>query len=465
MTLHIAVVGSGSAAFACALKAVERGARVTMIEGSDRLGGCCVNVGCVPSKILIRVAQLAEQQRHNPFDGLADHEPQLHRSLIARQQQARVDALRHAKYERLLEGQENIQLLRGWASFVDARRLQVMQPDGKPLIVEADRVLLATGSSPHIPDLPGLENTPFWTSTEALFAEQLPEHLLVMGSSVVAVELAQAYRRLGARVTLFARHTLLYREEPALGRGLREQFEKEGIEVVENAGLEAVSRDGDQFVLTGAGGQWRGDRLLVATGRRANTASLNLESAGVRTNDHGAIVVDDRLQTTADTIYAAGDCATLPQLVYVAAAAGSRAAINMTGGEARLNLDVLPAVIFTDPQVATVGWTEDQARAKGLETVSRTLSLEDVPRALANFETHGFVKMVAEASSGRLLGAQILAPEAGDMIQTAALAMHHGMTVRELADMLFPYLTMSEALKLCAQTFDKDVKKLSCCAG
>ncbi len=153
------------------------------------------------------------------------------------------------------------------------------------------------------------------------------------------------------------------------------------------------------------------------------------------------------------------------QYVYVAAAAETRAAINMTGGDAALDLSAMPAVIFTDPQVATVGLAESDAMEAGFSVDSRTLDLENVPRALANFDTHGFVKLVTDADSGRLIGVQILAPEAGEMIQAAALAIRNNMTVQELAEQLFPYLTMVEGLKLCAQTFFKDVKQLSCCAG
>jgi mercuric reductase len=208
-----------------------------------------------------------------------------------------------------------------------------------------------------------------------------------------------------------------------------------------------------------------GDRLLVATGRRANTGSLGLDRAGVRSDADGAIEVDEHMRTTSEGIYAAGDCTTSPEYVYVAAAGGTRAAINMTGGDARLDLSVLPAVVFTDPQVATVGLSEAQAQGRGIEADSRTLTLDNVPRALANFDHRGFIKLVAEKTTGRLLGAQILAAEAGEIIQTAALAMRAAMTVSELGGQLFPYLTMVEGIKLCAQTFTRDVKQLSCCAG
>jgi mercuric reductase len=200
-------------------------------------------------------------------------------------------------------------------------------------------------------------------------------------------------------------------------------------------------------------------------GRTPNTRSLNLEAAGVAVNKQGAIEIDPGMRTSAPDIYAGGDCTDQPQFVYVAAAAGTRAALNMTGGDAALDLTAVPAVVFTDPHVATVGLSEQEAHHAGIETDSRTLTLDNVPRALANFDTRGFIKLVIEEGSHRLIGVQAVAPEAGELIQAAALAIRARMTVQELADQLFPYLTMVEGLKLAAQTFSKDVKQLSCCAG
>ncbi len=463
--LHIAIIGSGSAAFAAAIQAADNGARVTLIEGGDLIGGTCVNIGCVPSKITIRAAHLAHLQAHHPFAGLSHQRPAVDRAALVEQQQARVAELRRAKYENILAQNPAIRLVRGWARFQDAHTLAVEGPEGTVQTVAADRILVATGASAHVPDIPGLAQTPYWTSTEALVARELPRRLLVLGGSVVAVELAQAFRRLGSEVTVLARSTLLSREDPALGAALQSVFEAEGIQVRTRTVPQAVGHDGKDFVLELPGGELRGDRLLVATGRAPNTARLDLARAGVRTDACGAIVVDTRLRTNVPHIYAAGDCTDRPQYVYVAAAAGTRAAINMTGGEAELDLSTMPAVVFTDPQVATVGLREDQARTEGLAVESRTLPLDAVPRALANFDTRGFIKLVAEKGSGRLLGCQVLAAEGGEIIQAAALALRNRMTVAELGAQLFPYLTMVEGLKLCAQTFAKDVDRLSCCAG
>jgi len=463
--LHIAIVGTGSGAFAAAIKAVEEGARVTLIEGGDVIGGTCVNVGCVPSKIMIRSAHIAHLQSSHDFDGIGLHQPQVNRAKLVQQQQARVEALRHAKYESILDHHPDIDLLRGWASFEDEHTLIVKQGDGSEVRIRPNKILLATGASPAIPGIPGLAESPFWTSTEALVAETLPKHLVVIGASVVALELAQAFLRLGSKVTIMARSTFLSKEDPAIGEGLVKVFEEEGARVLLHTLPDSVLHDAQGFSLSTKTEEIRCDQLLVATGRNPNSAQLGLDKAGVKTGKNGTIMIDDHMRTSADHIFAAGDCTDQPQYVYVAAAAGTRAAINMTGGDAALDLSAMPAVVFTDPQVGTVGLTETEANKHGIDAESRTLALENVPRALANFDTHGFIKLVAEKNTGRLLGAQILSAEGGEIIQTAAIALRNRMTIEELSNQLFPYLTMVEGIKLCAQTFTKDVKQLSCCAG
>ncbi|WP_370569390.1 mercury(II) reductase [Methylacidimicrobium sp. B4] len=463
--LQIAILGSGGAAMAAALKAVERGARVTLVERGT-IGGTCVNVGCVPSKILIRAAHIAHLRRESPFDaGLPPVSPTILWERLLAQQQARVDELRHAKYESVLDAHPSITVLHGEARFQDARSLTVQRKGGGESVVAFDRCLIATGASPAVPPIPGLRETPYWTSTEALITEAIPERLAVIGSSVVAVELAQAFARLGSRVTILARSTLLFREDPAIGEALTAAFRSEGIEVWEHTQASEVAYRDPEFVLRIPQGELRVDRLLVATGRTPNTRSLGLEAAGVAVNEQGAIEIDAGMRTSAPDIYAAGDCTDKPQFVYVAAAAGTRAAINMTGGQATLDLTVVPRVVFTDPQVAMVGLSEEEAHHEGIETDSRLLTLDNVPRALVNFDPHGFIKLVVEEGSHRLIGVQAVASEAGEVIQAAALGIRARMTVEELANELFPYLTMVEGIKLAAQTFHKDVRQLSCCAG
>ena len=461
--LRVAVIGSGGGAFAASLKAADAGASVTMIERSV-IGGTCVNVGCVPSKIMIQAAHVAHMRRQSAFDdGISSSAPVIDRNRLLTQQKSLVNELRRSKYQDLLEA-NHISLVRGQARFKDARTLVVTSPEGEREIA-FDRCLIATGARPAVPAIPGLSDAPYWTSTDALASPQIPARLAVIGSSIVAVEIAQAFARLGSKVTILARSTLLSREDPAIADALMEAFRAEGIDVWTQTQASSVRHANAEFVLTTNRGELRAEQLLVATGRVANTAELQLETIGVQVDANGRIVIDEHMRTSNPNIFAVGDCTDQPQFVYVAAAAGTRAAINMTGGEAILRLDAMPAVVFTDPQVATVGLSEAQARQQGLKAESRTLTLDNVPRALVNFETHGFIKVVAEAGSGRLLGVQAVASQAGEVIQAAAVAIRAGMRIEDLTDQLFPYLTMVEGLKLAAQTFTKDVRQLSCCAG
>lgn len=462
---HIAIVGTGSGAFAAAIKAVEQGARVTIIEGGDVIGGTCVNIGCVPSKIFIRGAHIAHLQGHHVVDGLPLNTPVIDRKAMVAQQQSWVEKLRYAKYESILESNPGITLLRGMARFEDASTLIVTQTNGMETTLQPDRILLAVGASASIPKTAGLIDTPFWTSTEALVAEEVPKHLIVLGGSVVALELAQAFRHLGAEVTVVARSTLLSKEDLEIGEGLKQAFEGEGIRVLTDTQVDSVMFLLGEFKLETNQGLITGDQLLVATGRQPNTEALDLDKAGVKTDKRSGIIIDDHMRTNVENIYAAGDCTNQPQFVYVAAAAGTRAARNMTGDDVAIDLSVMPAVVFTNPQVGSVGLTVQQAEAQDMVVDSRTLDLENVPRAIANMDTRGLIKLVAEKDSGRIVGCQVLAAEGGEIIQTAALAIRNRMTIQDLADQLFPYLTMVEGLKLTAQTFNRDVKQLSCCAG
>ncbi|MEO8600509.1 MAG: mercury(II) reductase, partial [bacterium] len=330
--LRIAVIGSGGAAMAAALKATELGAQVTLIERGT-IGGTCVNIGCVPSKIFIRAAHIAHLRQGSPFDaGITASAPIIDRRALLSQQQARVDELRQSKYQGILDRNPAITVLRGVARFKDSHSLTVNLNQGGERTVAFERCLVATGASPAVPPIPGLKDTPYWTSTEALASDAIPQRLAVIGSSVVALELAQAFARLGSKVTILARNTLFLREDPAIGEVITAAFRAEGIAVLEHTQASNVAYENDAFVLATNSGELRVDKLLVATGRVANTRDLGLTAAGVAVNAQDNVVIDQRMGTSSPYIFAAGDCTDQPQFVYVAAAAGTRAAINMTGG-------------------------------------------------------------------------------------------------------------------------------------
>ncbi|MBI4817441.1 MAG: mercury(II) reductase [Deltaproteobacteria bacterium] len=463
--LDLLILGAGSAGFAAAIKATELGAKVAIVE-RGALGGTCVNVGCVPSKTLIRAAEAHHQAGRSAFAGIhtKNERPDL-RALVL-QKAKLVAELRQAKYWDVLAAYPSILLMKGEARFrVDGTVLV----DGQP--VRARRVLLAMGASPWAPPIPGLSDTPFLTSTTLMELEELPRRLIVIGGGAVGLELAQTFARLGSRVTVLeALAGIVPAEDPELGGALAGYLREEGLEVRAGVRILEISGapGGYRVVIEDADGRGviEGDQLLVATGRRPNTRGMGLAEAGIALGERGEVLVDEHLQTRLAHVYAAGDVIGDPAFVYVAAYAGNLAAENALSGDARTyDLSVVPRVTFTSPAVASVGLTEVEARARGLAVAVSKLPMAHVPRALAARDTRGFIKLVADERTGLLIGAHILAPEAGEMIEQAVMAMRFGIRIDELASLMHPYLTNAEGLKLACQTFEKDVAKLSCCAA
>lgn len=463
-TFDVAVVGAGSAGFSAAITAAEMGAKVALI-GYGTIGGTCVNVGCVPSKTLIRAAEAVHGGKAaRRFAGLGGSVQLEDWSALAASKDELVGQLRQKKYVNLLPAYEGV-------SFIDAK---VQFADGALIVGDAamrvGKVILAMGARAAVPPIPGLDTVPYLTSTTALALERLPKSLLVIGGGVIGVELGQMFARLGVAVTICCRSRLLPELDPEIGSALQFYLEAEGVRVcagvryhsiVRKVGGIALTCDGDLDCPTIAA-----EQVLVATGRRPNSDGLGLEEHGVALAQGGGIMVDDFLETSVPGIYAAGDVTGRDQFVYMAAYGAKLAARNaVEGNQHRYDNSAMPAVVFSDPQVASVGLTEAAARAQGLDVKVSLLPLDAVPRALAARDTRGLIKLVADKASDRLLGGQIMASEGADSIQTLVLAIKHGMTSAALGDTIFPYLTTVEGLKLAAQTFDKDVSKLSCCAG
>ena len=457
-------IGGGSAAFAAAIKAAELGARVAIVEKST-IGGSCVNIGCVPSKTLIKAAELCYHSAYPQFEGLTACPPPSDWQRVVQQKDELVTALRQGKYIDVAAVYPTITILKGDATLLGGRQLSI---NGH--ICEPEKIVVATGSSPWAPPIPGLHEAGFLTSEQALSLDALPASMIIIGGGSIGLEFAQLFARFGVRVMVLESGPHVARaEEPEIGQALVRYLEDEKVRICANVTIGQVERrDGEYFVHIETNGKpeiCHAERLLVATGRRPNTSGFGLEEAGVAMGPKGEIQVDDHLQTTNPDIYAAGDCIGDPMYVYVAAYAGGLAAENALSGVGRVyNLSALPHVTFTDPQIASVGLTERQAKAQGLRVQTAVLPLEHVPRALAARNTKGLIKLVAEEDTGRLLGAPVLAAEAGEVIQEATLAIRFGLTVQDIAETFHPYLTMVEGLKLAALTFKKDVTKLSYCA-
>ncbi len=461
----VVVVGAGSAGFSAAITAAEQGAQVALI-GHGTLGGSCVNVGCVPSKALIRTAEAVHHATGaaGRFAGIqAQAQVTDWRAQVA-QKDALVEGLRQAKYADLLPAYNNVVYHEGRARLVAGG----VEAGGQRF--NADRVIIATGTRPAMPAIPGIAEVSALDSTAALALTELPRSMIVLGGGYIGAELAQMFARVGVAVTFVFRSRLLPEAEPEIGEALAGYLADEGITILGGLAYESVRRTGDGVSLTvrrnGQRETVTAEQILVATGRSANTESLGLVEAGVAQTPTGAIVVDDRMRTSKPGVYAAGDVTGKDQFVYMAAYGAKLAAKNALNGDSlRYDNTAMPAVVFTDPQVGSVGFTEAQARAAGHDVRTSVLALDNVPRALAARDTRGLIKLVADRSTRKLLGAHILAPEGADSIQTAAMAIRCGLTIDDIAETIFPYLTTVEGLKLAAQTFDRDVKKLSCCAG
>src|SRR5229473_2354849 len=451
----LVVIGSGSAAFAAAIHGSESGARVALME-SNVVGGTCVNVGCIPSKAMLAPAEQLYRAGHHPFTGIERVTPAFDLGQLVDSKAALVDGLRQEKYINLADTY-GFTICKGLAECVDER-------------IRAGKYIVATGASPAIPPIPGLKDVGYLTSTTALELREPPKRLAVLGAGPVGLEMGQLFMRLGSAVTFITRGEVAPREEPETSQALRAVLEEEGAHVVTNAevvGAKHVS--GGRRVSFRQAGQQKElefDEILVATGRKPNTQGLGLEKAGIELTDGHAIKVSDDLQTTNPRVWAAGDVTGHRQFVYAAAYEGNIAARNALEAEGRrVDFHSLPRVIFTSPTFAAAGLTDEQANAGGFTCECRVLPMSAVPRALVNRDTRGFMKIVAEAGSGKILGASMVADGAGDVIHSVVLAIQFGLTTDDVANTWVPYLTFAEAFKLAAQTFKRDVSKLSCCAA
>lgn len=462
MRYDLAVVGSGGGAFAGAIAARGKGKSVVMIERGT-VGGTCVNVGCVPSKALLAAADARHVALDQRFPGIATSADPVDAATLISGKDALVEGLRAEKYVELA-AEYGWQVVHGQARFVAGPALDVNLHQGGRTRIDAEHYLIATGSAPHTDGLDGLDRVSYLTSTTAMEQSELPESLVVVGGGYVGLEQAQLFAHLGVEVRIvgrFAPHA-----EPELAGLLAGVFGDDGITVITERAA-SVGVDGAGVVVTTASGQRvSGQRLLLATGRNPVTAGLDLDAVGVKTGPRGEVVVDEHLRTDNPRIWAAGDVTGRPQYVYVAGAHGTLVVDNAFDDAQRtLDYHHLPAVTFTVPSLASAGLSDAQAVAQGYACECRVLPLEYVPRALVNRDTRGAIKLVAERGTGRLLGAHVLAAGAGDVIAAAVYALANRMTVREMAELWCPYLTMAEGLKLAAQTFTRDVSKLSCCAS
>lgn len=460
------ILGGGSAAFSAAIKASELGANTVIVNGGLPIGGTCVNVGCVPSKTLIRAADSLHRASHSPFAGIElDGKLSDFKAVIAQKQEL-VKTLRQARYLDVIKDYPNVQITEGRGLLIDSGTVRI---NGTNL--RAERIIIATGSSPSIPPIEGLVKTGYLTSESLFELGELPESVIVLGGRYIALECAQMLARFGSRVAILQRSArILPTEQPDITDILTKTLEEEGIGINTNVKIESVRRDEKGVAVTalvkGRREVFKASHILCATGRKANTADIGLEKLGVELAPGGSLMVAEDLQTIVSGLYGAGDVIGEPMFVYTAAYEGALAAENaLNASQIKRDYTALPWVIFTDPQLAGVGFDERQARESGIDSDVSILPLTYVSRSLVARDTRGLIKLIRETKTDRLVGARVLAAEGAEIIMEAALAIKYGITVTDLASSFHPYLTLSEGIKLAALGFKKDVSKLSCCAG
>ncbi len=459
------IIGGGSAAFSAAIKASELGKKTLMINDGLPIGGTCVNVGCVPSKTLIRTAEQFYHANHPNFSGIKPGKNSLDFKEVIRQKTELVNELRQSKYVNVLQDDANVTILHARAKLLDNQKVEAA---GKIYI--AEKILLAAGASTFVPDIPGLEKAGYLTNETLYDLETLPEHLIVLGGRYIALENVQLFARLGSKVTILQRSLRILPDEmPDVTETLTELLQAEGIDIKTGVQIKSVAPKNGKIIIHASvkdeDAAIEGTHLFVATGRKGNSSGLGLENAGVELHGQGFIQTNEFLQTTTPNIYAAGDITGDHLFVCAAAYEGALAVENMFSEKPTAkDYSIFPWVIFTDPQVAGVSMDENQAYANKIDYEVSTVQLKDVPRSLAARNTKGFIKLLRNKADDKLIGARILASEGSELLMEIALAIKYGMKISELKQMFHPYLTLSEGVKIAAIAFDKDVAKLSCCA-
>jgi mercuric reductase len=469
------IIGGGAAAFAAATKASELGKTALMINSGLPIGGTCINVGCMPSKHLLTVGDELYYAERPRFKALRNgHKPAFDFRAAIREKDEIVAVGRKANYIDVVESLKGVSYLEARARFVGPKQIEA---DGK--VHEAEKLVIATGSSTKPLPVPGMDRVRWLNNVTAMQLEDLPDSMIVIGAGPLGLEFAQMFRHFGARVTVLeVMDQILPRHEPEVARELQRCLEEEGIEFRLGVTVERVEeRDGKKIVtIRGGKGAVRprsfdteteeiaAAEILLAAGVQANTADLDLEKAGVHTGPNGFVRVNEFYQTDNPDIFAAGDCVGKMALETVAAKEGALAAENAFTAPVRtINYDHVPHAVFTNPQVASVGLTEREQMRRFHTCSCRTIYMDHVPKAAAIKERRGLFKMVIDPRSTKILGVHIVAPHAADLIHEATLAVKFGLTVADIVDTVHVFPTLSEGIKRVAQAFTRDVSVMSCC--
>ena len=459
---RLVVLGNGSAAFAAATRANDTGVSTAMVSHGE-IGGTCVNVGCVPSKNLLEMGNAYKRAKSSGFDSIKTGEASFDFRSGMEEKRRIIEELRESNYRNVISRMPNVTLTNGKGRFIGRNVIDV---NGEA--IEGEKILIAVGSSPYIPQLKGVDEAGVLTSEDMLSLDSLPESLIVVGGRVLGLEFAQMFSRFGSQVTLLQRsERVLPGHEREISEELTKNLRQEGISIFTNVGVEEIHEEnGGKVVKCRVAGNPRAftaDHVLMATGRRPNVEGLGLDLAGVETRG-GFIKTDESLRTTNPAVYAAGDCASEVMLETLAARMGYVAVRNaFEGAHLSVNVREFPSAVFTDPQVATVGYTEDEYMATAGACACRTIGMDRIPKARILKDTRGIIKMVVDPKTLKIMGVHIVAPTAADMIHEATLAVKLGLTIDDIISTPHVFPTATEAIKAVAHAFRRDVSSMSCC--
>jgi dihydrolipoamide dehydrogenase len=451
---HIVIIGAGTGGYVAAIRAAQLGARVTLVE-STAVGGLCLNWGCIPSKALLACAELANKIKKAEDFGIILSGPVSYdlARMVARKNKI-VGTL--VKGIRSLLSTWKIDLLDGRGALVDGEKVQVAKADGTEALLAPDAVILGTGTlPPALPNFP-LDGVRILSSREILDLVTVPDTLLIVGGGVEGCEFASLFSALGTRVTIVEMLSrILPGEDEEVSGLLASELKKQGVSIVVGTRVDKVSVGPDGVTTSFAtGGPVTFEKVLVSVGRRFNSAGLGLEAAGVTLGQRGEILVNQRMETNRAGIYGIGDVVGTAMLAHVASAQGKVAVRNILGQSAEMRYDVIPAGIFTFPEIGRVGLTEDEARQQGIEVRIGKFRPAGLGKAHATGETAGLMKIVTDAKTRRIVGVHLMGAHAADLVHEAAVAMHMGATAENLAETIHAHPTMPEGIMEAAEDVD-----------
>ncbi|MBI2034809.1 MAG: mercury(II) reductase [Candidatus Levybacteria bacterium] len=485
------IIGGGAGAFAASIKANELGAKTLMVNQGLPLGGTCVNVGCVPSKTLLWAGEVMHLAKNHKIPGIDIEVKNFDFATVVQHELDLVGKLRDEKYQKVLSNLESVTHLEGQAVFVSQTEIEVdgstsaKASTGKQRF-KAKKFIIATGSTATIPPIENIRDVGYITHIEALKIKQLPKELVVVGAGPVGLELAQMYARFGTKVTILHRGKSIFSPgEEELTTRLAEILTNEGITIKTNVKVQRAYKEGDKKVLVYTEADLspealaKGDEILLAVGKKPNTQGLEVDKAGVAIDEKEAIKVNPQFQTLRPgslqsggqagqanpNIFAVGDVTNLPiRQETTAGREGTLAAENvLKDTKNSIDYTSVPWTIFTDPQLAGVGFTEDEQIKKFGTCMCKTVSFKDVPKAFIINRTEGLIKMAIHPQTKQIMGVHILSPNAGELIAEAMILIKNKNTIDDVINSLPMFPTLSEAIKIVALSFTKDINQLSCC--